>query len=460
MADSTFQPRTPLAQLMALVGWNGDRLARGLNAFAQAQGRPERLHPKTPYKWVRGETPRSPWRALTAALLSDALQRPVTTAELGWPEDDLQCVSAITGLQVPWTTSGTLRGLRTVTDAGPMDRRLFLMLLGAAATSPAHEWLIARQVGDTGRASGAPVPLEVADRLDQIAGHLRRMDDQLGGGQLLTLVHQHLRYVTGLLDERRYSDTVGRRLHATAAELLRLAGFICFDSGLHARAQRYWVTALHAAHTAGDRALGANILGFWSCQAKDIGQIREAITLAETARTGYPGASPKVSAILELRKAEAYANDHAATDTRRAIDTAFDTLTGAPASTGHPDWAYWMDEAHAHAQAGYCYLRLGDHSRARAHLRSGLRLQGAGYSREGALRRVLLATSYVQQEHPNLDAGLAQAHQALDTLTGEVDSARCLGHLSHLVDHLTPHRRSPEVREFIDRARPLMSPAR
>ncbi|MGI5170223.1 hypothetical protein ACQEU3_38305 [Spirillospora sp. CA-253888] len=52
-------------------------------------------------------------------------------------------------------------------------------------------------------------------------------------------VHQHLRYATGLLDQRFYTDAVGRRLHATTAELLRLAGFISFGAGLHPRAQRY-----------------------------------------------------------------------------------------------------------------------------------------------------------------------------------------------------------------------------
>jgi hypothetical protein len=51
------------------------------------------------------------------------------------------------------------------------------------------------------------------------------------------------------------------------------------------------------------------------------------------------------------------------------------------ASSGPPDWCHWMDEAQIHAHAGYCYMRLGDHTRARGHLRNGLRLQHATYSR-------------------------------------------------------------------------------
>lgn len=56
------------------------------------------------------------------------------------------------------------------------------------------------------------------------------------------------------------------------------------------------------------------------------------------------------------------------------------------------EWCYWMDDAQAHAQAGYRYLTLGDHTRARSHLRRSLALQNPSYSREGALRHGRLAT--------------------------------------------------------------------
>ncbi|MGH3898575.1 MAG: hypothetical protein ACRDTA_10025 [Pseudonocardiaceae bacterium] len=429
-------------------------------------GRPERVHPKTPYKWIKREIPRSPWRSLAALVLSKELGRPITVTDRGWQPDDLECTSATAGLQTPWTATGTLRAVQAVTDAGPMDRRHFLLLTGASITAPAHEWLIAHPAGHTTRAAGTSVPAAVVDHLDQITAQLRRLDDQIGGGQLLHLVHEHLRYVTSLLRERRYDDTIGRRLYATAAELLRRAGFVAFDDGQHGRAQRYWIAGLRAAHTAGDQATGANILGFMSCQAKDLTGGREAALLAETARTGYPGASSKVTAILALRAAEASAHDQSATparrtaDTRRAIDTAFDALTGGLSpSSGDPEWSYWMDPAQAHAQAGYCHLRIGDHPQARYHLRRALRLQDTSYSREGALRQILLATTHLQQQQPDIDPALAHAGRAIDALCDHVDSARCRGHVSHLTHALTPYRRSTGVRGFLDRARPLLSPA-
>src|SRR5262249_33231575 len=153
----------------------------------------------------------------------------------------------------------------------------------------------------------------------------------------------HLTYATWLLDHHSYTDTVGRRLYSSAGELMRLAGWLSFDAGDHGRAQRYWHTALYAAHAAGDRALGANIIGFMSCQSKDLhNRSRQAVTLAETALAGYCGASPRVAAILLLRAAEALATTKAATDCQRNIDQAFEQLTTiSPAAPGDPAWSYW-----------------------------------------------------------------------------------------------------------------------
>lgn len=126
----------------------------------------------------------------------------------------------------------------------------------------------------------------------------------------------------------------------------------------------------------------------------------------------------------------------------------------------HPDWCYWMDEAQAHAQAGYCYLKLGDHTRARGHLRHGLTLQDSSYSREGTLRQVLLATTYLHQDKPELDQALAHGGRALDALAGDVDSTRCIGHLARLIDSLGPFRRSAHVSEFLDQAKPVLARTR
>jgi hypothetical protein len=455
MTDST--STSTLAAVLTELGWKPAVLARRLNSVAALHGRSERVHAKTPYKWLRGDRPRSPWPALMATLVSDELGRPITATDLGWDGDDVEAVSAISGLVLPWTAAGSLHAVRVVTDAGSMERRILLTLLGAAACAPAHEWLIARPDAGVARSSGSPLPVGIVDHLDDIAGRLRRMDDQLGGETLLPLVRAHLRHVLGLLDQRRYDDSVGRRLHATAGELMRLAGWLSFDSGHHPQAQRYWTAGLHAAHAAGDRALGANIIGFMSAQAIDLGQIRESVTLVETARAGYPGATPRVAAICDLRAAEAYACDRSVTECRRALDTAFDRLGDAPPSSGEPGWCYWLDEAVSHAVAGRCYLRLEDWNRARQHLRAALRLQDASYRREGAQSHIGLATTYLRQDQPEVDHAVTLATRAVETLSGEVDSARCVGYLARLVGDFAPYRRRPAVRQLTEQATGLLT---
>ena len=452
----------PLGDMLHQLGWRPEDLARRLNESAAQQGWSARIHIKTPYKWLAGQQPRPPWRQLIQLLMGTELRRELAVADFGWQEPRPLPALATNALAQPWTTEGGLRAAQNVNEAVTMQRRtLFTGIASAAMTASAHEWLLATTRSDSpnsGRRNGPPLCPDVIDTLDAITGNLRRMDDHLGGGQTLALVQAHLKTVLDLLQRHRYSDTLGQRLHSTAAELLRLAGWLSFDSGRHPQAEWFWDAALREAHTAGDHALGANILGFWSCQAKDVGQISEAITLAETARAGYLHGSPRVSAILDLRAAEAYANDKAVTQCRRAIDDAFSHLRDTPSSHGEPDWCYWVNGAQAHAQAGYCFLKLEDWSRARLHLRHALQQQADERSREGALRDTLLATTYVRQRQPDIEQALYLGNRAVHTLSGQVQSPRCVTHVTNLLDCLAPYRRRPAVRDFTDHARALLAP--
>jgi hypothetical protein len=95
-----------------------------------------------------------------------------------------------------------------------------------------------------------------------------------------------------------------------------------------------------------------------------------------------------------------------------------------------------MNEAQAHAHAGYCYVKLEDWTHERDHLRAALRLQGNEYTREGALRNALLATTYVRQDQPDLDKAIDLGNHAVQTLSGQVTSKRCVRHVRGLVDAL------------------------
>jgi hypothetical protein len=93
----------------------------------------------------------------------------------------------------------------------------------------------------------------------------------------------------------------GRRASA-AAEFARLAGLLAYDSNNEALAQRYFMAGLRAAHSSGNRAVGANILGFMSKQARDRDP-RDAVRLAESALVGAKDLTPAVGSWIQARLA-------------------------------------------------------------------------------------------------------------------------------------------------------------
>jgi hypothetical protein len=81
-----------------------------------------------------------------------------------------------------------------------------------------------------------------------------------------------------------------------------------YDTGRHGLAQRYYITALRAAHSADNRPLGAHILGSMAYQAACQGRPTEAVTLIETAVAGTRSQqTPRLLAALYIRQAYAFA---------------------------------------------------------------------------------------------------------------------------------------------------------
>lgn len=454
--DDVEEVSVPLRTLLQRARLSPERLARQLNRKAAEMGLPNRVDEKTPYKWFKGTVPRFPWPTMVASLLSTLLRAEVTIDDLGWNigKEDVLCVPASSGLLVPWTAEGALSAANNVMYNGIMERRFFLSLSGTALTSPALEWLIAPAAGDVkGLAGGYRVNDAYVDGIERITAQFRRMDDQFGGGAILRHVTPQVRSVIDVLRNSNYTSSVGKRLYTAAAELLRLAGFASFDAGQQPQAQRYWLAGLRAAHAGGDKAIGANILAFMSLQAKDLGLYDEAIKLSEAARRGYPGGSPRVTAILDLRAAEAHAQVKDVRACRTAIDSAHEMFGQASADTG-PDWAYWLDESHVNEFTGSVYLKLGDLKRAESHLRTAIRLPSSE-KREGTLRQAKLAIIHASQGEP--ERACQTAATAVDVLAEDVNSQRCVGHIRKVQDALRPYRRVPAVTDFNDRVGKLLA---
>ncbi|MGH3925506.1 MAG: hypothetical protein ACRDTT_22060 [Pseudonocardiaceae bacterium] len=182
-----------------------------------------------------------------------------------------------------------------------MDRRGFLIATGTTLTAAATVWS-----GLTGApTAGKAYPRIGADAITGLQArlsHLSHLDDLLGSGKLRDLAAAELRLLTSLLTETTHNADTERRLYGLAAQASRLCGWLCYDSGLHAAAQRYYLTALRASATAGDALTGANTLAFQAIQTYTVGNPRDAVHLMHTARATIQGRStPKTLAILHAR---------------------------------------------------------------------------------------------------------------------------------------------------------------
>lgn len=246
-----------------------------------------------------------------------------------------------------------------------LDRREFLALAPPVAAAMASEWLSAgpAKVAETG--GGNRLAPDVVGTIEQGVPRIRTLEATSGGPRVLRLLVAELGMVTDLLSEARYTSGVGRRLHGVAAELGRLAGWAAFDAGKNSAAERYWVAALHAAHVAGDRALGADVLKSMSLQCDDLGRPREALALAAAARRGCGPVTARARSMFALREARA----HAALGDQRLT---YRLLRSAEAArsrwstdrTGEPPWIGYFDEGEFSAQAGICHLYLREYGQA------------------------------------------------------------------------------------------------
>ena len=119
-------------------------------------------------------------------------------------------------LSAPWNHRSTVKVSVALSgsDGGPVERRLFTLLTGAALTIPAHQWLIRDPEPLVSALSGGRVSVALTDQLPTMIATLRTMDDVAGGGTVLALAQQAFGWVAGLLDQASYDERTGRNLYA------------------------------------------------------------------------------------------------------------------------------------------------------------------------------------------------------------------------------------------------------
>lgn len=392
------------------------------------------------------------------AQMSEA-ERQVLTAEqrpsaAGRQEAGAEAGGALSVLSVPWTAAGGLLLIDSATGDEIRDRRELLSLSAGAVVGIAHDWLTIEAPQVDSAAGGGRIDGALAASLEQRLPTLRHIDHTLGGLRARPLVDAELRLVNDVLTRSTYTDPVGRRLFAVAAELCRVAGWASCDAGHHATAERYWSAGIRAAHLAGDRGIGANILKSMSLQRAEAGQYAQAIALAEAASEGVRGTDDRVLAMLTVRQARTHASRGDRADTERLLARAETHMERANAGT--PSWAVYFDDAEFHAQAGACYLLLGQYRTSDRLLERALALQPDERSRDRATYAIWRAECALHLG--DVERACAYVNGAIPDLEGAV-SRRNRTRLTGLHGNLRPYARHAAVRDLDDQLEGLLQVA-
>ncbi len=442
------------------LGWSPEQFASHLNGLARSLRLPDEIHPKTPRRWlaarpphVRPCVPRQPWPGLVCALLSRRLGESVTLASLGWQASaGALYVPADDGLDHPWTPAGAVASLREVLEAVGMDRRHFVVLTGTGLTAFAHDWLLDPE-RVAASVQGKRVDHAVVDDLERVADARRHLDDVLGGDVVLRAVREDLRLVTEMLDNARYTDEVGQRLYAVAAEFARIVGLRAFDNNDHALAQRYFIAGLRAAHSSGDRAVGANILTCMCRQAMDHDP-RDGVRLAESALTGAKDLTPALKASVQGHLAGAAGRAGDKITAARAQGRMFE-LTAEVDPAAEPPYIYWWSDAEAHLAAGSAELFLDKPRQAEAHYRDALARIAPSFPRDRLLILTRLAQARVHLRE--LDGACRAATEA-GTLLRRLGSGHKRTQLAEFRKAVQPYANTAQVKAFDAKFGDLLRP--
>lgn len=447
----------PLAALRAELELTGEQYLDRLDDvhFALGYGRMAKSRQKVS-RWERSvNSPEMPARYAMARLHGIPRE---AVAELGWPDFLLLAFpDDRPALDSPWTLAGTVAAVAAAARGGSMqDRRGFLIASGATLSGLATSWSLTLaapaaalpEVPANAAPANARLTPALLDTLEQRLDDLRRLDDVLGGTRLRQTATAEYDLLKGLAEQTGQHGPLEHRLLSLLAEAARMCGWLSFDAGHHAHAQRFYITALRASASADDHQVGANTLAFMAIQVYSKGNPHDAVNLVRTAQDATTRrTTPRVKSMLHARAARALSKTGDRTACWRELDAAR-TEYARGAHDDDPPWSYWLNPGEIEMLAGSSALDLDDPRRALTHFEQARHVQYAadGYVRDHVL--YLTRTARAHLELGDLDAACAVATDAV-TQNATLNSARPSDALDDLRDELAPHRHVRAVSDFL-----------
>ncbi|MCU7827281.1 helix-turn-helix domain-containing protein [Kitasatospora sp. DSM 101779] len=351
-----------------------------------------------------------------------------------------------------WDEDGAaLTVLAELVDGRRVDRRSFISA-GVALSASAGHWekALGRTRADhPAVAGGGPELLaNIEHRLD----HLRRVDDELGSGEVRKQAAGELSFAVTLLKTGRYTGASSTRLYRIASEAARQVAWCSFDQGRHGTAQRYFDASLRASAEAGDVIGGAYTLSFSAVQCYSTpGQADRAVALLDAARTAIRGqGTPRMEAMLAARTARALSKTGAKRAAGHQLHLAHAALDKG-LRDHDPDFLYWVTYGEIEMIAGSSALDLDDPAEALRRFEASMRAYPGDeeFPRSHAIYLARAAEAHLALD--DLDAAVATARRAASCL-GSVDSVRSTSQLKSLCEKLAPHAAYRPVRDFLEEA--------
>ncbi|MFF2618848.1 tol-pal system YbgF family protein [Kitasatospora sp. NPDC058046] len=437
----------PLARARAVRKLERSDLARELRENSTKFGTPLGTGRDGVLRWESGRTPDDPTQLVMAHLFG------IDSNLIGsypWPRwlefDPLQQPD-----DYPWTGPGALGALRDAIGSG-MKRRTFF-IGSSMLTTTLLSWLTADPLEAAQFTSGRRLSEGAVTSIERCVRELRLTDDEDGGGTLIRDTTATLAAVVDLLSNRSHSLAHESRLYAAGADLVRIRAWAVFDVAGRCDDLTF-KAALQAAHAAGDSALGAHILTFWSAAAYNCGRAADAEAMASAALAAVRGkAAPRVEALVLARRARArsHLEDSGCWSD---LEAARDLLEAAERNPDdEPDWAYWFDASEYEGCLASTQLAMGHADQAEETFARQARAFSGTAVRTQAIYLVRMADAQLQQNH--LEQACATANQAVD-LTAGISSHRAVEPLKALGASMATHNSAPEVRELRERIAALV----
>ncbi|GHF70103.1 hypothetical protein GCM10018790_55020 [Kitasatospora xanthocidica] len=428
--------RHPLAYARELHGWSQGDLATSMDKAARGHGLRSGADKAAVSRWENWrKTPNVDSQLLLAEVFG------VTVADMeayGWPY-------WLPGRDEPLAL-GSAHTVQALHDAqrALMDRRTFMTYSAVSLAGLAAQWAVIEPARLTSALDGKQVDGGLVDWLEETSKQLTVLPTEQRQ-HTVRLMDAQLATVTDLIDDGRYSEDIGRRLHLLAATLATTCGWYRFDHGRHWAAGKLWGAALQSAHAAGDRDHGAGVLADFAYQSNWLGEPKVSVDQLGYALSGT--GHPTARSLLFLRRARAYAalGDRAAC--LRDLSEA-EAALGVEAADPAPGWCAWMGPADLAVDSGQCMLDLGRTDEAHTRIAEGMALLPRARDKTRGVFLTYQANGYLRSN--DVEQALAVSRESLDLAT-RIGAPRCVALVRDLAPAFEAHQRVDGVQEFLER---------